>query len=72
VQAPEVTRQRMYLETMEQVIGRSDLIILDQDGNGAMPYLPLDRLGQNRGPVISGAGSGQGDTGEVRPGQGGN
>jgi membrane protease subunit HflK len=72
VQAPEVTRQRMYLETMEQVIGRSDLIILDQDGNGAVPYLPLDRLGQNRGPVISGAGSGQGGTGEVRPGQGGN
>ena len=29
--APEVTRERMYLETMAQVLGRSDLIILDQD-----------------------------------------
>jgi membrane protease subunit HflK len=46
--APEVTRRRMYLETMEQVLGRSDLMILEADG-GAVPYLPLDRLGQNRG-----------------------
>ena len=46
--APEVTRRRMYLETMERVLGRSDLIILDQDGNGAIPYLPLDQLGRNR------------------------
>ncbi len=62
--APEVTRQRMYLETMEQVLGRSELIILDQNGNGAVPYLPLDQLGRGRGPVISGAGSGQGGTGQ--------
>lgn len=46
-QAPEVTRRRMYLETMERVLGRSDLIILDQQG-GAVPYLPLDQLGRNR------------------------
>ena len=46
--AREVTRRRMYLETMEQVIGRSDLMILETD-SGAVPYLPLDRLGQNRG-----------------------
>jgi len=49
--APEVTRRRMYLETMENVLGRSELIILDQQGTGAIPYLPLDRLGQNRGPA---------------------
>lgn len=48
--APEVTRRRMYLETMEAVLGRSELIILDQDG-GSVPYLPLDQLGRNRGPV---------------------
>ncbi|MEO1039757.1 MAG: FtsH protease activity modulator HflK [Pseudomonadota bacterium] len=46
-QAPEVTRQRMFLETMERVLGRSELIILDGDG-GAVPYLPLDRLGAQR------------------------
>lgn len=59
-QAPEVTRQRMYLETMERVLGRSELIILDQDGGGAVPYLPLDQLGRNRGPRSEAAGSGQG------------
>lgn len=47
VLAPDVTRQRMYLETMELVIGRSDLLLLDGQA-GALPYLPLDQLGQNR------------------------
>ncbi len=59
-QAPDVTRQRMFLETMERVLGRSELIILDQQGNGAVPYLPLDRLGQTRGTRSQAAGSGQG------------
>lgn len=45
--APRVTRERMFLETMETVLGRSDKTILDSDA-GAVPYLPLDRLG-NRG-----------------------
>lgn len=59
-QAPDVTRRRMFLETMERVLGRSELIILDQQGNGAVPYLPLDRLGANRGQRSEAAGSGQG------------
>jgi membrane protease subunit HflK len=46
--APEVTRQRMYLETIERVYGGMDKIIIDQDdeGNnsGVVPYLPLDQL----------------------------
>ncbi|WP_440959298.1 FtsH protease activity modulator HflK [Oceanicaulis sp. LC35] len=58
-QAPDVTRERMYLETMERVLGRSDLLILDQNG-GAVPYLPLDQLGRNRGEANRAAGSGQG------------
>lgn len=41
--APEVTRRRMYLETMERVLGRSNLTILD-GGAGAVPYLPLNQL----------------------------
>ncbi len=47
--APEVTRQRMYLETMERVFSGTDKIILDS-GNGAssgvIPYLPLGELGR--------------------------
>jgi membrane protease subunit HflK len=44
--SPEVTRQRMYLETMEQVLGDMDKVILDQrgTGTGVVPYLPLGPL----------------------------
>jgi membrane protease subunit HflK len=46
--APQVTRQRMYLETMERLFGGTDKIILDsgtgQGGTGVVPYLPLNEL----------------------------
>ncbi|WP_084418223.1 FtsH protease activity modulator HflK [Henriciella litoralis] len=42
-QAPQVTRERMYLETMERVLQRSDKLILDSE-SGAVPYLPLDSV----------------------------
>src|ERR1700730_8654195 len=43
--APEVTRKRMYLETMERVLGGSDKIIIDsKNGQGVVPFLPLDQL----------------------------
>ena len=49
--APEVTRKRMYLETMERVLGGTDKIILDsnsQSGSGVVPYLPLNELSRPR------------------------
>ncbi|WBU61167.1 FtsH protease activity modulator HflK [Paracoccus albus] len=43
--APEVTRKRMYLETMERVLGNVDKVIIDPSaGDGVVPYLPLDQL----------------------------
>ena len=43
--APDVTRQRMYLETMERLFSSTDKIILDSGpGNNVVPYLPLDQL----------------------------
>jgi modulator of FtsH protease HflK len=43
--APEVTRQRMYLETMERVFGGTDKIIIDSGTqNSVVPYLPLTEL----------------------------
>ncbi|HTQ83413.1 MAG TPA: FtsH protease activity modulator HflK [Pseudolabrys sp.] len=43
--APDVTRERMYLETMERVLGGTDKIIVDsKDGTGVVPYLPLNEL----------------------------
>src|SRR6056297_246216 len=51
--APEVTRKRLYLERMEQVLGEIDKTILDQsivgtgEGSGVVPYLPLNELRRN-------------------------
>lgn len=46
--APEVTRKRLYLETMEKVLGDIDKVILDESvsgsGQGVVPYLPLTEL----------------------------
>jgi membrane protease subunit HflK len=47
--APEVTRKRMYLETMERVLGGSDKIIIDtKKGQGVVPFLSLDQLSKKR------------------------
>jgi membrane protease subunit HflK len=44
--APEVSRKRIYLETMESIFGGMDKIIIDDSAKGAgvLPYLPLDTL----------------------------
>ncbi|MGO9485525.1 MAG: FtsH protease activity modulator HflK [Rhodomicrobium sp.] len=44
--APDVTRRRMYIETMERVLGGMDKIILDEKSNASsvIPYLPLGDL----------------------------
>ncbi len=47
VKAPEVTRKRLYLETIERVLGSVDKIIIDPSaagGQGVVPYLPLNEL----------------------------
>jgi membrane protease subunit HflK len=42
--APQVTRERMYLETMERIFSNTDKIIVDQGSGGVVPYLPLPEL----------------------------
>lgn len=44
IKAPQVTRDRLYLDAVEQVYGNSAKVILDSDGSGNLLYLPLDRL----------------------------
>ena len=56
--APQVTRDRLYLETMERVYQRGNLIILDQRG-GAVPYLPLDGMLRQNAPAATQGGTGQ-------------
>jgi modulator of FtsH protease HflK len=50
--APDVTRRRMYLETLERVLGGMDKIILDEKANAGsvVPYLPLSE-GQRSGQI---------------------
>ncbi len=52
--APEVTRERLYIDAIEEVYGRSNKVILDAEGSGNLLYLPIDQLMQqgNR-PVTS-------------------
>jgi len=56
--APEVTRERMYLETMERVLGGTDKIIIDSGtgGSGVVPYLPLNELARPTPPRAPQAG----------------
>lgn len=44
--APEVTRQRMYLETMQQIYSNTSKVMVDTKGQGNLLYLPLDKLMQ--------------------------
>ncbi len=65
--APSVTRERLYIEAIEEVFGNSNKVLLDAEGSGNMIYLPIDKLlEQGRG---TGAGSTSGSTPQaVSPG----
>ncbi len=58
--APFVTRERMFLETMERVLGQTDKIIIDKSaGNGVVPYLPLDQVNRQPARATSSTGAAQ-------------
>lgn len=44
LKAPEVTRRRLYLETMQEVMANSSKVLLDVEGGNNMLYLPLDKI----------------------------
>ena len=47
--APQVTRDRLYIDAIEEVYSNSTKIILDSEGSGNLLYLPIDKLMQNSG-----------------------
>ncbi|MEY3200514.1 MAG: FtsH protease modulator HflK [Pseudomonadota bacterium] len=53
--APEVTRQRMYLDTMQQILSNNNKVLLDAKSGGNLLYLPLDKLMQAAGALPPGA-----------------
>ncbi|MBB5322071.1 FtsH protease activity modulator HflK [Marinobacter oulmenensis] len=64
--APVVTRERMYLQSLERVLANSSKIFVDTESSGNMMYLPLDRLTQGRLPS-SGQRSSSGSSGSDQP-----
>jgi membrane protease subunit HflK len=56
--APEITRRRMYLETMSQILGDTNKIVIDDGvGKGVVPYLPLPALSPTKNSTSGVAGS---------------
>jgi len=53
---PELMRQRIYLETMEEILGRVPKVMLDSESSQSLMYLPLDKLMDRRGGATSFAG----------------
>ncbi len=51
--APEVTRQRLYLETMEEIMGQSPKVLMDVNQGNNVMYLPLDEIVRNTAPLTS-------------------
>jgi membrane protease subunit HflK len=54
--APQVTRERMYLDTMQQILGATSKVIVDTKGGNNLLYLPIDKLmqmGQSREGQVS-------------------
>ncbi|MGY0220005.1 FtsH protease activity modulator HflK [Endozoicomonadaceae bacterium StTr2] len=54
--APEVTRERLYLETMEEVLGSTSKVLVDVEGGNNMMYLPLDKLMEKQSGTDSASG----------------
>ena len=65
--APEVTRQRMYIDTMQQVLSNTSKILADAKGSGNLLYLPLDKLMQVTASAVAGAAPSADPAQAVRP-----
>ncbi|MDR1709503.1 MAG: FtsH protease activity modulator HflK [Candidatus Accumulibacter sp.] len=60
--APEVTRNRLYLETMQQVYSHTAKVVVDAKGQGNLLYLPLDKLMQAAGAALPASGAALADS----------
>ena len=66
VKAPAVTRERLYLDTMQQIFASTTKVLVDTRSSSPLLYLPLDKLlqqageGAAHGPAAAGSGTGAG------------
>ncbi len=67
--APEVTRQRLYIESMENVFTNSNKVLLNAEGANNLMYIPIDKIMERRGTTQGGNNSGvpiiQPDSGSI-------
>lgn len=49
--APDVTRKRLYIESMESVLGETNTVMIDVKGSNNMLYLPLDKMIQHQSSI---------------------
>ena len=54
--APDVTRQRIYIDTIESVMANSTKVMVDVEGGSNMMYLPLDKIMERRGSTNGNSG----------------
>ncbi len=64
--APEVTRKRLYLETMQDVLSRTPKVLVDGEKGNNMLYLPLDKLVPQSAPMPERAGAAMSSSPEGR------
>ena len=67
--APRVTRDRLYIEAIEEVYGRSAKVVIDTDGSGNLLMLPLSDILGRAGINLptADAGGGSGSSAQLRP-----
>jgi len=65
--APEVTRERMYIDTMESVMTNSSKVMIDVKGGNNMMYIPLDRIMQQAAPSTINMGTAGSNSVSQRP-----
>ncbi|HNB25622.1 MAG TPA: FtsH protease activity modulator HflK [Alphaproteobacteria bacterium] len=76
--SPKITSRRLYLETLEGILGKMNKVLVDTGPGGAVPYLPLDQLLKQQGaasaaqPAPSDPGAASSVTGTTGTNAGGN
>ena len=65
--APTVTRDRLYLEAMQQIFSNTTKVVVDQRSGGSLLYLPLDKLIQGNAPDVSSAPAAKPPVAEATP-----
>ncbi|MGD8378869.1 MAG: FtsH protease activity modulator HflK [Gammaproteobacteria bacterium] len=66
--SPNVTRRRLYLQTMEEVLGNTATVVVDSKQGGNMFYLPLDKLLEKQKPAASNSHNPSGKSGSKQGG----